>query len=86
MTILEFEKPIYEIQEKIKELKEVSESSGMDVSNQIENFEKQALEYKKEVYANLTPSQRLQIARHSDRPNFATPPIIALSSLPSRSP
>lgn len=70
MTILEFEKPIYEIQEKIKELKEVSESSGMDVSNQIENFEKQALEYKKEVYANLTPSQRLQIARHSDRPNF----------------
>ena len=70
MTILEFEKPIYEIQEKIKELKEVSESSGMDVSNQIENFEKQALEYKKEVYANLTPAQRLQIARHSDRPNF----------------
>ncbi len=70
MAILEFEKPIYEIQEKIKELKEISESSGMDVSNQIENFEKQALEYKKEVYANLTPAQRLQIARHSDRPNF----------------
>ena len=42
----------------------------MDVSEQIENFEKQALEYKKEVYANLTPAQRLQIARHSDRPNF----------------
>lgn len=70
MTILEFEKPLYEIQEKIQELKKISESSGMDVSKQIENFEKQALEYKKEVYANLTPSQRLQIARHSDRPNF----------------
>ena len=70
MTILEFEKPLYEIQEKIQELKKRSESSGMDVSKQIENFEKQALEYKKEVYANLTPSQRLQIARHSDRPNF----------------
>ena len=70
MAILEFEKPLYEIQEKIKELKEISESSGMDVSEQIENFEKQALEYKKEVYANLTPAQRLQIARHSDRPNF----------------
>ena len=70
MAILDFEKPLYEIQEKIKELKEISESSGMDVSKQIENFEKQALEYKKEVYANLTPAQRLQIARHSDRPTF----------------
>lgn len=70
MTILEFEKPLYEIQEKIQELKEISESSGMDVTDQIENFEKQALEYKKEVYANLTPAQRLQIARHSDRPTF----------------
>ena len=70
MTILEFEKPLYEIEEKIKELKEISESSGMDVSNQIETFEKQAQEYKKELYANLTPAQRLQIARHSDRPTF----------------
>ena len=42
----------------------------MDVSEQINNFEKQALEYKKEVYANLTPAQRLQIARHADRPTF----------------
>ena len=70
MAILEFEKPLYEIQEKIQELKKISESSGMDVSNQIETFEKQALEYKKELYANLTPAQRLQIARHADRPTF----------------
>ncbi len=70
MAILEFEKPLYEIEEKIKELKEISESSGMDVSKQIETFEKQALEYKKELYANLTPAQRLQIARHADRPTF----------------
>ena len=70
MAILEFEKPLYEIEEKIKELKKISESSGMDVSDQVELFEKQALEYKKELYANLTPSQRLQIARHSERPTF----------------
>ncbi len=70
MTILEFEKPLYEIQEKIQELKKISESSGMDVSEQIETFEHQALEYKKELYSNLTPSQRIQIARHADRPNF----------------
>ncbi len=70
MAILDFEKPLYEIEEKIQELKEISESSGMDVTEQIETFEKQAKEYKKELYANLTPAQRLQIARHPDRPSF----------------
>lgn len=70
MTVLDFEKPILEIQKKIKELKELSELTGMDASNQINNFEKQALEYKKEVYSNLTPVQRLQIARHPERPSF----------------
>lgn len=70
MAILEFEKPLYEIEEKIKELKKISESSGMDVSDQVELFEKQALDYKKELYSNLTPAQRLQIARHSERPTF----------------
>lgn len=70
MAILEFEKPLFEIEEKIQELKKISESSGMDVSDQVELFEKQALEYKKELYSKLTPAQRLQIARHSDRPTF----------------
>ena len=70
MAILEFEKPLYEIEEKIKELKKISESSGMDVSDQVELFEKHALEYKKELYYKLNPEQRLQIARHSDRPTF----------------
>lgn len=70
MAILEFEKPLFEIQNKINELKKVSESSGMDVSEEIKLFEEQANEYKKELYANLTPSQRLQIARHADRPTF----------------
>lgn len=70
MAILEFEKPLYEIEEKIKELKKISESSGMDVSDQVELFEKQALEYKKELYSKLTPAQRIQIARHPERPTF----------------
>ena len=70
MAILEFEKPLVEIQAKIEELKQISESSGMDVKEQIELFERQANEYKKELYSNLTPAQRLQIARHADRPTF----------------
>lgn len=70
MTILEFEKPISEIQNKIEELKKISLESGMDLNKEIETFEKQAEDYKKELYANLKPSQKIQIARHSNRPNF----------------
>lgn len=69
-AILEFEKPILEIQNKIDELKKISLESGMDLNKEIETFEKQAKDYKKELYANLKPSQKLQIARHSNRPNF----------------
>lgn len=71
MTItLEFEKPIIEIQEKIEELKKISLESGMDLNKEIETFEQQAIDYKKELYANLKPAQKLQIARHPNRPNF----------------
>lgn len=70
MAILDFEKPLYEIQDKVDELKKLSETSGIDVKEQIKLFEKQAQEYKKELYHNLTPAQRIQIARHADRPTF----------------
>lgn len=70
MAILDFEKPLYEIQDKVDELKKLSETSGIDVKEQIKLFEKQAQEYKKELYNNLTPAQRIQIARHADRPTF----------------
>jgi acetyl-CoA carboxylase carboxyl transferase subunit alpha len=70
MSNLDFEKPIIEIQNKIDELKQISSESGMNLDKEIETFEKQAQEYKKELYDNLKPAQKLQIARHSDRPNF----------------
>ena len=70
MAILEFEKPIVEIQEKIEELKKMSLESGMDLNKEIETFEQQAKDYKKELYANLKPAQKLLIARHPNRPNF----------------
>ncbi|HNW26425.1 MAG TPA: acetyl-CoA carboxylase carboxyltransferase subunit alpha [Candidatus Gastranaerophilaceae bacterium] len=69
-AILEFEKPIMEIQEKIEELKKISSESGMDLNKEIETFEKQAKDYKKELYANLKPAQKLLIARHPNRPSF----------------
>jgi len=69
-AVLDFEKPIAEIQEKIEELKKISMESGMDLDKEIETFEQQADDYRRELYANLKPSQKLQIARHPERPNF----------------
>lgn len=70
MTVLDFEKPIIEIEKKIEEFKKISMESGMDLHKEIENFEQQAQDCRKELYANLKPSQKLQIARHPERPNF----------------
>ncbi len=69
-SLLDFEKPIMEIQEKIEELKKISLESGMDLNKEIETFEQQADDYRKELYSNLRPSQKMQIARHPERPNF----------------
>ena len=69
-TVLDFEKPIFDIQKKIYELKQLSENSGLDLEEQIESFEKQAEDKKKELYSTLKPSQKLQIARHPERPKF----------------
>lgn len=69
-AVLDFEKPIAEIQKKIDELKKMSEDSGLDMAKQIQIFEKQAQDYKKELYSKLKPSQKLQIARHQERPKF----------------
>jgi acetyl-CoA carboxylase carboxyl transferase subunit alpha len=67
---LEFEKPIYEIEDKIEELKKLSIESGIDLKDQIDTLTKQAEEFKVDLYSNLTPAQKLQIARHPRRPSF----------------
>jgi acetyl-CoA carboxylase carboxyl transferase subunit alpha len=70
MMKLDFEKPIIKIENKIQELRQMSTESGIDLSKEIETFENQAQEYKKELYEHLQPVQKLQIARHPNRPNF----------------
>jgi len=67
---LEFEKPIIEIQKKIEELKQMSQDSGKDLNKVIETLEKEAEDFKKELYDNLNPAQKMQIARHPERPKF----------------
>ena len=68
--VLDFEKQVSEIENKIYELKQMSQNSGLDLSSEIKILESQAYEYKCELYANLKPFQKMQIARHTNRPNF----------------
>lgn len=70
LTPLEFEKSIYQIEDKIEELKSLSSETGIDLDEQIKTLVDQANEYKHQLYSNLTPTQRLQIARHQKRPTF----------------
>jgi len=68
MRNLEFEKPIIELEHKIEELIKFSEKENIDVSFEIKNLEEKLITLKKEIYSNLTPWQKIQIARHPDRP------------------
>lgn len=65
---LDFEKPILELEKKISELKKFSEKEGIDVSTELKTLEKKLDQFRYELLQNLTPWQRVQIARHPQRP------------------
>lgn len=65
---LDFEKPIIELERKIEELKRFTSEEDIDLSNEIKKLETRLKEVKKDVFENLTPWQRVQIARHPKRP------------------
>jgi len=65
-NILEFEKPIFELEEKIEEMKKLEDN--LDIKNEIDTLEEKVNLLKKNVYDNLTRWQRVQLARHSERP------------------
>jgi acetyl-CoA carboxylase carboxyl transferase subunit alpha len=65
---LEFEKPIRELEDKIAALRASSESAGMDVTKEAVSMEAKLAQTRREVYGNLTPWQRVQLARHPRRP------------------
>lgn len=65
---LPFEKPLAELEAKIEELKRQSGESKIDLSGEIRSLERRLEESRREIYQNLTPWQRVQIARHTCRP------------------
>lgn len=66
---LDFERPIEELENKIAELTELNtRRPNLDLSSQIEELEKQVTRIKRKIFANLTPWQITQLARHPQRP------------------
>jgi acetyl-CoA carboxylase carboxyl transferase subunit alpha len=65
---LEFEKPVLELEQKIQELREHATEHGVGAEREIAELEKKAEGLRREIYAQLTRYQRVQIARHPKRP------------------
>lgn len=65
---LDFEKPILELERKIEELKVFTSGEQIDLSSEIKRLEEKLEKVKLEIFGNLTPWQRVQIARHPKRP------------------
>ena len=65
---MEFERPIVELERQIDELKRHAEDSQLSVDAEIQPLERKLGELRAEIYRNLTPLQRVQVARNQKRP------------------
>ncbi len=65
---LDFEKPIAELERQIESLRRLATQRSLDVRREIEPLEEKLAEMRQEIYRNLTPFQRVQVARHPRRP------------------
>jgi acetyl-CoA carboxylase carboxyl transferase subunit alpha len=68
-VLLDFEKPLVELEGRIRQIRELAEENEVDVSDQIRQLEIRAAQLRQEIFGNLTPAQRLQVARHPRRPS-----------------
>jgi acetyl-CoA carboxylase carboxyl transferase subunit alpha len=71
MHYLEFERPIAELEGKIVELRKLAEDDpNLDIRGEVSKLESRAGQMVRETYASLTPWQKVQVARHPERPHF----------------
>lgn len=66
--LLDFEKPLVELEDKLTEMRELNAETQDDLSNEIEALEERVEQLRTSIYRNLTRWQRVQIARHPERP------------------
>ncbi|MEM8806208.1 MAG: acetyl-CoA carboxylase carboxyltransferase subunit alpha [Cyanobacteria bacterium P01_G01_bin.38] len=67
--LLDFEKPLAELESRIVQIRELAEDNDVDVSTQIHQLEARAQQLRQEIFTSLSPAQRIQVARHPRRPS-----------------
>lgn len=67
--LLDFEKPLVELENRILQIRALAEENDVDLLDQIRQLETRATQLRQEIFSNLSPSQRLQVARHPRRPS-----------------
>ncbi|AFY41685.1 acetyl-CoA carboxylase carboxyltransferase subunit alpha [Nostoc sp. PCC 7107] len=67
--LLDFEKPLAELSNRIEQIRQLAEENGVDVSGEIRKLEARATKLREEIFSTLSPAQRVQVARHPRRPS-----------------
>jgi acetyl-CoA carboxylase carboxyl transferase subunit alpha len=67
--LLDFEKPLVELEEQIEQIRQLARDSEVDVSQQLLQLETLAARRREEIFSHLTPAQKIQVARHPQRPS-----------------
>lgn len=67
--LLDFEKPLCDLEDRIEQIRELAQENNVDVSAEIRELEAKADQLRQEIFNGLTPAQRLQLARHPRRPS-----------------
>ena len=71
MTFLDFEQSIAELEGKIEELRHISDGGDINIADEVSRLQANADRQLKQVYQKLSPWQKVQVARHPERPHFA---------------
>src|SRR3546814_12790768 len=70
-TFLDFEQPIAELEGKIEELRHLSDVGDINIAEEVSRLQAKAERQLRQTSQKLTPWQKVQVARHAERPHFA---------------
>ncbi len=70
-SYLDFEKPVAELETKVEELRQLASKGEVSIAEELSKLEAKAAKALSDLYATLTPWQKIQVARHSERPHFS---------------
>ena len=69
MQVLDFEKPVAELEAKIEELRHLSEGDHVNIADEVGRLQDKVDRQLRHVYGKLTPAQKVMVARHTNRPH-----------------